>query len=230
MLKFLLFFKLWPYILMLLHLCSAYDILSDEEKRKNYDLYGDEKGTPGFDAGDPGQQGGYSYFTSGGPGQSGFNFRPGEWQNMGGQEGGSKSFSFSFGGPGSGGGFDMGDIFSNFFGGGMGGGSQFGGFSSSGRSKQGSRQSSKSIPSVNSQFYRKEIVDKGMTWLLLVYSSNMQEIQIYESVIEQVVTPLQGAMKVFGHFSTALGLVVKYFKYAQVYGFSCAGWKYKLWI
>ncbi|XP_047981352.1 dnaJ protein ERDJ3A isoform X2 [Salvia hispanica] len=175
---------------------NAYDILSDEEKRKNYDLYGDEKGSPGFDAGDPGQQGGYSYFTSGGPGQSGFNFRPGEWQNMGGQEGGSKSFSFSFGGPGSGGGFDMGDMFSNFFGGGMGGGSQFGGFSGSGRSKQGNRQSSKNIPSVNSQFYRKEIVDKGMTWLLLVYSSNMQEIQIYESVIEQVVTPLQGAMKV----------------------------------
>ncbi|XP_057807740.1 dnaJ protein ERDJ3A [Salvia miltiorrhiza] len=174
---------------------NAYDILSDEQKRKNYDLYGDEKGNPGFDAGDPRQQGGYSYFTSGGPGQSGFSFTPGDWQNMGGQEG-SKSFSFSFGGPGSGGGFDMGDIFSNFFGGGMGGGSQFGGFGSSGRSKQGNRQSSKSIPSVNSQLYRKEIVDKGMTWLLLVHSSNIQEIQIYESVIEEVGNSLLGALKV----------------------------------
>lgn len=128
---------------------------------------------------------------------------------MGGQEG-SKSFSFSFGGPGSGGGFDMGDIFSNFFGGGMGGGSQFDGFGGSGRSKQGNRQSSKSIPSVNSQFYRKEIVDKGMTWLLLVFSSNMQEIQIYESVIEEAVSSFQGALKVFGHFSTAVSLVVRY--------------------
>lgn len=185
---------------------SAYEILSDEQKRKNYDLYGDERGTPGFDSGDPGQHGGYSYFTSGGPGQSGFSFRPGEWQNMGGQEG-SKSFSFSFGGPGSsggGGGFDMGDIFSNFFGGGMGGGSQFGGFGSSGRSKHGSKQNAKSIQSVNSHFYRKEIVDNGMTWLLLVYSSNSQEIQYYESAVQEVSTSLQGALKVFGHFSTTV--------------------------
>ncbi|KAI3474226.1 hypothetical protein Pfo_029014 [Paulownia fortunei] len=168
---------------------NAYDILSDEQKRKNYDLYGDEKGTPGFDTGDPGEQGGYTYFTSGGPGQSGFSFRPGEWKNMGGQEG-SKSFSFSFGGPGSGKqssfGFGMDDIFSNFFGGGMGGGSQFGGFSSSGRSQYSSRHSAKSIPSVNSQLYSKEIVDNGMTWLLFVYTSNLQGIQYFESVLEEV--------------------------------------------
>ncbi|CAL5420361.1 unnamed protein product [Camellia sinensis] len=62
---------------------NAYDILSDEEKRKNYDLYGVEKGNPGFDAGNAGDQGGYTYFTSG-PRQNGFNFRPNEWQNMGG--------------------------------------------------------------------------------------------------------------------------------------------------
>ena len=30
---------------------SAYEILSDEEKRKNYDMYGDEKASPRFDAG-----------------------------------------------------------------------------------------------------------------------------------------------------------------------------------
>ncbi|KAK6118264.1 hypothetical protein DH2020_048050 [Rehmannia glutinosa] len=184
---------------------NAYDILSDEQKRKNYDLYGDEKGSPGFDAGDPGEHGGYTYFTSGGPGQSGFNFRPGDWQNMGGQEG-SKSFSFSFGGPGSGKqssfGFGLDDIFSNFFGGGgsgsgMGGGSQFGGFSSSsGRSQYGSKHAAKSIPSVNSQLYRKEIVDSGMTWILFVYKPNLQGIQYYESVMEEVATSLQGALKV----------------------------------
>ncbi|KAL6987853.1 DnaJ protein erdj3a [Sarracenia purpurea var. burkii] len=102
---------------------NAYDILSDEDKRKNFDLYGDEKGNPGFNAGNTGDQGGYTYFTNGGPGHSGFTFRPDEWQNMGGQ-GSPGSFSFSFGG--SGGqrsfGFGLDDIFSNFFGGGMRGG------------------------------------------------------------------------------------------------------------
>ncbi|KAL8526623.1 hypothetical protein ACS0TY_015719 [Phlomoides rotata] len=176
---------------------NAYDILSDEQKRKNYDLYGDERANPGFDGGNSGEQGGH-----------GFSFRPGEWQNMGGQ-GGSKSFSFSFGGPGSGrqssSGFGFNDIFSNLFGGGMGGGnpfgggmggSQFSGSSSSGRSQQGSKHSAKNIPSVNTQLYRKEIVDGGMTWLLLAYTSNLQGLQHYRSVIEEVATSLQGAMKV----------------------------------
>ncbi|KAL6534400.1 hypothetical protein OROHE_013325 [Orobanche hederae] len=170
---------------------NAYDILSDEQKRKNYDLYGDEKGTPGFETGDPGDHGGFS-------------FRPGEWQNMGGQDG-SRSFSFSFGGPGSSKkssfGFNFDDIFSNFFGGGggMGGGrggegSHYGGFSS-GRSQHGNRHSSQGIPSVNSQLYRKEIFDSGMTWLLFVYTPNLQGIQYYESVVGEAATSLQGALK-----------------------------------
>ncbi|OMO97625.1 hypothetical protein COLO4_14502 [Corchorus olitorius] len=106
---------------------NAYDVLSDEQKRKNYDMYGDEKGAPGFDAGNPGD--GYTFFTGGGPGQSGFTSgSSGGWQHMGGQ-GSSQTFSFSFGGPGgsrsSGGqggpssfGFGLDDIFSGFFGGG----------------------------------------------------------------------------------------------------------------
>lgn len=64
---------------------SAYDILSNEEKRKNYDFYGDDKGNPGFNAGHPRDRGWYTYFRSGGPGKSGFTSRPGERQNMGGQ-------------------------------------------------------------------------------------------------------------------------------------------------
>ena len=64
-------------------LSTAYELLSDEEKRKNYDLYGDEKGNPGFHGGHPGGQDGYTYFTGGGPGQSHFNFKPGgDWQGM----------------------------------------------------------------------------------------------------------------------------------------------------
>ncbi|XP_073145162.1 dnaJ protein ERDJ3A [Henckelia pumila] len=173
---------------------NAYDILSDEQKRKNYDLFGDEKGNPGFDDGTSGDHGGYTYFTSGGPGESGFNYGPGG-------QGGSKSFSFSFGGnPGYGGqssfGFGLNDIFSNLFGGGKGGGSQFGGFGSSSRSQYGGRGSDKSILSINSKFYKKEINDRGMSWLLLFYSPNLQGTHYYESIIEEVAVPLVGALKV----------------------------------
>ncbi|KAG8377049.1 hypothetical protein BUALT_Bualt09G0127600 [Buddleja alternifolia] len=118
---------------------------------ENYDLYGDEVSSPGFDAGDSGQHGGYSYFTCGGSGQSGFNFKPGGWQNMGGQEGGYQ---------------------------------------------YGNRRPAESIPSVNSQLYRNEIVNNGMTWPLLFYISNLRGIQYYESVIEEVAASLQGALKV----------------------------------
>ncbi|CAN4115886.1 unnamed protein product [Withania somnifera] len=175
---------------------NAYDILSDEDKRKNYDLYGDEKGAPGFDAGGAGDHGGYTYFRSSGPGQNGFSFGPG---GMGGQ-GGARSFSFSFGGQGSQNsfGFGLDDIFSSMFGGGMGSGSgsQFGGFGGSGRSQSRTRNSAKSIPSINSQMYRKEISDKGMTWLLLSHTSTSRGIQYYESVIGEVASSLDGAMKV----------------------------------
>lgn len=180
----------------------AYDILSDEEKRKNYDLYGDEKGTSGFDHGSTGDHGGYTYFTSGGPGQSGFSFRPGDWQNMGGQ-GGSKSFSFSFGGPSSqqsSFGFGLDDIFSNFFGGDR-GRSQFGGFGSSGKSHFGGTKSSpKSIPAVNKPIYRKDIADKGITWLLLSYTSTSRGLQNYEFVVGEVAVSLEGALKVLVPF------------------------------
>ncbi|KAK3006380.1 hypothetical protein RJ639_016594 [Escallonia herrerae] len=178
---------------------NAYDILSDEERRKNYDQYGDEKGSPGFDPGNSAGHGGYSHFTSGGPGQSGFSFRPNGWQNMGGQ-GGSKSFSFSFGGPGSQSSYDFGfgDIFSNFFGG-TGdprGGNQFGGSSSSGKSQAGSKSPPRSIRSVNSQVYRKEVADKGISWLLLSHVPSSKGAQYFESVVEEVASLLQGALKV----------------------------------
>lgn len=171
-------------------LCAtAYEILSDEEKRKNYDLYGDEKGQPGFDAG-------YS-----GGGSGGFNFGgPGGWQNMGGG-GGSKSFSFAFGGPGeSSSGFGMDDIFSMFSGGSSKGSDGFGGFGGfGGSSKAESRSKSGSaaaIRSINSQVYNKEIMDQGMTWLVLSYLPSQRGTQYHESIIEEVAESLQGALKV----------------------------------
>ncbi|KAM6550569.1 hypothetical protein CsatB_000377 [Cannabis sativa] len=184
---------------------NAYDILSDEEKRKNYDMYGDEKGRPGFEAGHPGDQSGYSYFTGGGPGHSQFSFRPGDWQNMGGGGGSSKSFSFSFGGSGgpsssgSGGsnpfGVGMDSFFSNLFGGGF-QNSQFGGSDGRAGFQSGSRSPSQSIRGINSQVYKKEIVDQGMTWLLFCHASSLKGIQTVKSTIEEVAISLQGALKV----------------------------------
>ncbi|KAK7395086.1 hypothetical protein VNO78_15628 [Psophocarpus tetragonolobus] len=176
---------------------NAYEILSDEEKRKNYDMYGDEKGNPGFQGGHPGGQGGYTYFTGGGPGQSHFSFQSGgNWQGMGGQ-GGSKSFSFPFGGSGDSNSFGFGleDLFGSFFGGG-GGGRQFGDFGSSAKSQSRSKNSPKSLRAINAHIYKKEIENAGMTWLLLSFMPSLKEIQHFESTIEDVASSLQGALKV----------------------------------
>ncbi|EPS65456.1 hypothetical protein M569_09321, partial [Genlisea aurea] len=174
---------------------NAYEILSDEQKRKNYDLFGDERGGPGFEYGNSGENGEYSYFTGGGPGQGGFSFKQGNRQNMGGQGGGSHSYSFSYSGPGSAKqssfGFGLNDIFSNFFG----GGSHFDGFSSF---RKRTRHSAGIIPSVDSQFYKNEIVNKGITFLLLSYSPNSQGLQYYESAIEEATSALKGALRIGG--------------------------------
>lgn len=164
---------------------SAYEILSDEQKRKNYDLYGDEKGNPGFGAGHPGGQGGPGSFT----------FRPGEQWGSG-DQGSSKSFSFSFGGSGDSNsfGFGLDDILGNFFGGG------FGPFGSSFSSQSGSKSTPKSFRSLTSNIYKKEIIDEGMTWLLLSYAPSLRGIQHFESIIGEVSGTLQGALKVFIYF------------------------------
>lgn len=176
------------FFLLLIPL-TAYEILSDEEKRKNYDLYGDEKGNPGFQTGYPGGQGG--------PGYSGFNFRPGE-QSGSGDQGGAKSFSFSFGGGDSNSfGFGLNDLFGSFFGGNSFGSKSGSSFGNSFRSQSGSKSSPKSLKAINSNVYQKEIVDEGMTWLLLSYLPSLRGIQHFESIIGEVSSTLQGALKVF---------------------------------
>lgn len=176
---------------------NAYEILSDEEKRKNYDMYGDEKARPGFDAGYPQENDESTYFTNSGPGHSQFTFRPGEWQSMGGK-GGSKQFSFSFGGSGGSGsfGFGLNDIFSSLFGSDTNDGGQFGGFGGSTRSQSGPRSSPKNIRTINSQVFQKEIAAQGMTWLLLSYTPTLKGNQHIESIIEEVGSTLQGALQV----------------------------------
>ncbi|OAY74304.1 DnaJ protein ERDJ3A [Ananas comosus] len=171
---------------------NAYEILSDEEKRKNYDLYGDEKGTPvydaGFNGGNFGNHEGYTHFTSGGPGNG--------WQSTGGQ-GNTKTFSFSFSGdPTASGnpfGFGFGDLFSRFFGGGMKSESQSG-FSNFGGSKSKSA-SPRKIEDVNLQFFNKQIRDQGMTWLLLFYTPSAKGYDVLESVVQDVADMLDGVIK-----------------------------------
>ncbi|XP_062210914.1 dnaJ protein ERDJ3A-like [Phragmites australis] len=180
---------------------NAYEILSDEEKRKNYDLYGDEKGNPGFDGGNVGNREGYTYFTGGGPKTSYFSSGDG-WHTMGGQ-GNTKTFSFSFGGnPGAGGGnpfgFDFGDVFSNIFGGGSMGGSQHGGSGGSARANtetSGQHSSTIKMQDVTTQVFNKEIADQGITWLLLFYTPQSKGQFVLESVMHDVAHSLDGALR-----------------------------------
>jgi len=182
---------------------NAYEILSDEEKRKNYDLYGDEKGNPAFSGGNFGNREGYTYFTGGGPKTSYFTSGDG-WKTMGGQ-GNTKTFSFSFGGnPGAsggnpfGGGFDLGDVFSNLFGGGSMGGSQHGGSAGSARANTGTssqHSGAAKIQDVTTQIFSKEISDQGITWLLLFYTPESKGQFVLESVMQDVVHSLDGALR-----------------------------------
>ncbi|CAM0872710.1 unnamed protein product [Alopecurus aequalis] len=182
---------------------NAHEILSDEEKRKNYDLYGDENGNPGIGGGNFGSREGHTYFTGGGPKTT--YFKSGEgWQTMGGQ-GNSKTFSFSFGGnPGADGGnpfgFDLGDVFSNMFAGGgsMGGSNQHGGYAGSARPNR--RTSSQyrnpvTIQEVTMQTFNKEIADQGVTWALLFYTQQAKGQFVLESVMEDVARSLDGVVR-----------------------------------
>ena len=64
------------------------------------------------------------------------------------------------------------------------------------RPSQGSKSSAKSLRAVNSQIYKKEIQNAGMTWLLLSYIPSSKGIQYFESTTEEVASSLQGALKV----------------------------------
>ncbi|XP_020585841.1 dnaJ protein ERDJ3A isoform X2 [Phalaenopsis equestris] len=177
---------------------NAYEILSDEDKRKNYDLYGDAQGNSGFDERKFGNHQGSTYFTSGGPGGEYFTSGPGGWQTTSGQ-GNARSFSFSFGGDSSAGGspfgFDMGDIFSNFFRtSGNQNGNYHSGFSSS-NARSNSESSSVNMQDIDLTWFNKKIRDQGMTWFLLFYTPSSKGYNTLESVISNVANSLHGALK-----------------------------------
>ncbi|XXG43880.1 hypothetical protein AAC387_Pa01g3819 [Persea americana] len=52
------------------------------------------------------------------------------------------------------------------------------------------------IKALNSEFFKKDISEQGMTWLLLVYSPFVKEFDILESSVEEVANSFQGAIEV----------------------------------
>lgn len=178
----------------------AYEILSDEDKRKNYDLYGDAQGNTGFDERNFGNREGYTYSTNGGPGGEYFTSGSGGWQTTTGR-GNARSFSFSFGGdPSASGnrfGFDMGDIFSKFFQkSGRQSGNHYGGFSGSGGNSNSEYSPSGNIQDFDLQSFNKKIRDQGMTWILLFYTPSSRGYNALESVISDAASSFNGAVKV----------------------------------
>src|SRR6266576_2681591 len=79
---------------------SAYEVLNDKTKRAQYDQFGSVGGPAGFPNGGPGAPGGFNFGGGGGPG----------FQNID-PETAERLFSQFFGGGGSTGGFDVGDLF-----------------------------------------------------------------------------------------------------------------------
>lgn len=190
---------------------NAYEILSDEEKRKNYDMYGDEQGNSRFEGGGPGY--GSSHFNFDGQNSEHFTFRQGKSQGRSGREsfqhstfpfqefsGGGNSFTYDFGGSSS-----MGDILSSFFGSGktgQGNGNPFGSFSSSqGGAKSGFRadqasQYSYQIQVLDSKNFKQKVTDQGLTWLLMFYSPSSKGYQELEGILDQIANSFLGIVKV----------------------------------
>lgn len=190
---------------------NAYEILSDEEKRKNYDTYGNEQGNSRFEGGGPGY--GSSHFNFGGQNSEHSTFRQGRSQGRSGREsfqhftfpsqeysGGSNSFTFDFGGSEF-----MGDILSNFFGSGksgQGNGNPFASFSGSqGGAKSGfgnnqASQYSHQIQVLDAKNFKKKVTDQGLTWLLIFYSPSSKGYQELEGILDQIANSFQGVVKV----------------------------------
>lgn len=198
---------------------NAYEVLSDEEKRKNYDLYGDEQGRARGP--EPHAYGGDFYKTNEGGGPNNFKFTTNDnngytfeqhsytfggddffhfpgGNNFGGQE---KSSFFGFGGDGS----PFQNIFNSFFG--STGGSHregqhsYGHGGKTGNSKsgnfQGSAHSNSLAEELTSKSFQKKVLDELNTWAILftpfVSSTDVQE---RLQLLEQIAKTLKSSIKV----------------------------------
>jgi DnaJ family protein B protein 4 len=132
---------------------EAYEVLSDEEKRKVYDMYGEDglKGgmgdsaSAGFPGGFPG--GGFTFRSSGGPtGGSTFHDPSFIFQQFFGTSNPFEAEGADFGGGGMGGGMGGGHPFASLFGAGMGGaGHPFASMGGGGRGASRSPQKDKAV-------------------------------------------------------------------------------------
>lgn len=178
---------------------SAYEILSDSEKRKKYDMFGEEGVGQGNRGGFRGEEfGGYQnrgpefgqkkytrFHQSGGGG--GFPFD----SFFGGQEGKSQ-FEFNFGGfqerAGGGGFFD--NIFSSFGGGGF------------GREKRGSSsdiwKSIKGVEILSGNNFNSLVLEAPSeeSWLVFFAEVSDRQAESAKPVVEEVSKTLQGFVKV----------------------------------
>ncbi|GLJ38634.1 hypothetical protein SUGI_0787710 [Cryptomeria japonica] len=189
---------------------NAYETLSDEEKRKNYDMFGDEKGNPRPEGPGFGNSGyGSSNFNFGGQNGQHFTFQQGRSQSGSGKKG-FKHFPFPFGGSSREGGHSftydiggsnfMGDIFSNIFGSpktDQRNWNPFGGFAGpQGQAKSSYSQNSQQILVLDSKNFKERVLDQRMTWLLMFYTPSSKGYQELEAILDQVSNPLQGIVKV----------------------------------
>lgn len=166
---------------------AAYDVLSDEQKRTNYDTYGDPAGPTGPTGGPHGWQ----YQSSGGGGNSFFGSQPHFTFTFGGDSGGG-------GGGGSGG---FGNIFESFFGGSNTGGNfGFGGRnqgSSQSRSRSSLFDTMEGVEKLSGLHFRQQIVDKGkLTWLVVFYNPYNPNLDPIASAAKDVVNSMRGMIKV----------------------------------
>ena len=170
---------------------AAYDVLSDEEKRKKYDLYGtDLPGPPpgGGPAGGSwsGYQGAGSRSPGGGKYRQTFQFQSGGMPSdgipfgdiFGGMGGSSGAKKFSFG---------LGDLLSGFVGAGF--GSQEGSDSKIWKSLTGARK-------LSAEEFNAKVATSDHLWLVVFSSLGGSQLLHAKSMLEDVAKELSGMAKV----------------------------------
>eukprot|EP00250_Pteridium_aquilinum_P003574 c13878_g1_i1 orf=32-1855(+) len=205
---------------------NAYEVLSDEEKRKNYDLYGDEKGQArgpepnAYSGSYSGSQktdegGGWNNFGYTTNDKNGYRFEQ-HSSRSGGEEGsqgqgnyfnfpfGGQERSFSFGFGGNAGTFQ--NIFDSFFSsarGKQGEGQHFSSYNQgkTGNSRErsefeGGTQASSLVEELNVKNFQKKVLDQLDTWAVLFIPHASNDAQEKLQLLEQISRSLRGSIKV----------------------------------
>ncbi|PRP86198.1 hypothetical protein PROFUN_05714 [Planoprotostelium fungivorum] len=186
---------------------AAYETLSDPEKRRHYDQFGDDNGPQGHPGG--GQRGG--------PGGASFSFNGGDAFRVFEQFfGGSNPF-----GGGGGGGFDMGNMFGNMGGmGGMGGGQPKGRGRPQGQPQQPKEkpfQGSKKILRVEDsrKFEEKVMKNRDEVWLVAFYNDGAESVGLSKEMTEAA-NKLDGMVHLAALDSSKMSQLVQKYKVEHI--------------